>query len=115
MGEFVGDFSFLLGVQFTLFAKLVDSILIIDHTKNISYWHLWLETTSIQLVPWSIRERWNEYLFFCKEIDFKVSHIFIKDNHCADKLVSLGLNNIFYFSLYDSLPSIIILIFFYNK
>jgi len=47
----------------------------------------------------------------CKEIDFSFIY-FLEDNHCADKLTFVRLNN--RFDLYDKSPSTIILDFFYN-
>jgi len=48
----------------------------------------------------------------CKEIEFKVSYIFYEGNHCADKLISLGLKNKLDFKRYDVLPAVIKLDFF---
>jgi len=39
----------------------------------------------------------------CKEIEFKVSHKFREGNHCADKLVLLGLENKLELKWYDVL------------
>ena len=47
MREFVSCFSSFLGVYWSLFTKLMDIILTIEHTKDDGYGHLWLEVDSI--------------------------------------------------------------------
>jgi len=52
----------------------------------------------------------------CKEIEFKVSHIFRETNHCANMLDSLDLENKLDFKWYDDLLVVIIkLDFFHNR
>lgn len=108
MEEFVDDFSSLLGVQ----SSIMGVILAIEHTKDVRYRRLWLESdfilvcqvfTSAQLIYWSITGRWNKYLSSCKHIDFKVTNICNKSNDCTRKLIFIRLNNIFEFSWYDNL------------
>jgi len=55
----------------------------------------------------SLRGRWRKCIKICKEIEFKVSHIFCEENHCADKLASLGLDNKLDLKWYDDLPIVI--------
>jgi len=51
----------------------------------------------------------------CKEIEFKVSHIFREGIHCTEKLASLGLDNKLDFKWYDVLPSVMVLDSFHNR
>jgi len=75
-----------------------ETIIAIEHAKEAGYKRLWLESDSTlvcfafsskHLGPRSISNIWNKYLYFCKDIDFKVSYIFREDNHYVDKLASL--------------------------
>jgi ribonuclease HI len=62
---------------------------------------LWLETDSMlvvlafksaKVVPWSLRNRWDNCLTIISKMHFFVTHIYREGNHCADKLASLGLS-----------------------
>ena len=70
---------------------------------------------SFNLIRWSFRGRCRKCIKICKEIEFKVSHIFREGNHCTDKLASLGLENKLGFKCYDDLLVVIKLDFFYNR
>jgi len=100
--EYVEGFSSFLGVQSSLVAEFIGAIIALKEAQKFGYRHLSMECdsslvcptfSSKSLVPWSLHNRWNKGLFFCKGIDFKISHIFRKGNHYANKLVSLGLLN----------------------
>ena len=63
----------------------------IEYTTRANFRRLWLECDSTlvykaffhqEVVPWSIRGHWRKCLKFCRDINFKVSHIF-QGNHCA--------------------------------
>jgi len=51
----------------------------------------------------------------CERIEFKYSHIFRKDNHYADKLAYLGLENKIQYEWYDTMSSKIALDVFHNR
>jgi len=64
--------------------------------------HIWLECDSsilcqafslFNLIPWFLKGRWRKCIKICKEIEFKVFHIFREENHCVNKLASLDLKN----------------------
>ena len=68
------------------------------------YWILTLNN----LIWWfNLSFRRNFLSRICKQIDFKVSHIFREENHCTDKLASLGLENKLEFKWYDFLPDVL--------
>jgi len=86
----------------SIYTKVIEDILAIELAWSKGFRHIWLECdssllcqafSSFNLIPWSLRGRWRKYIKICKEIKFKVFHIFRERNHCADKLVSLGLEN----------------------
>jgi len=62
-----------------------------------------------------LRERWRKCIKIYKEIEFNVFHIFREGNYCVDNLASLGLDNKLDFKLYDVLPVVIKLDFFYDR
>ncbi len=85
-----------------------------EFAQGKGYNHLWLETDS-QLVclaikssakvPWDLSNRWHNFIFFVKSINFVYSHVYREGNACADGLANLGL----YYSLnylvwFDSIP-----------
>jgi len=97
------------------------AILGIELAWSKGFRRIWLECdssllyqafSSFNLIPWSLRGRWRKCIKICKEIDFKVSHIFYEGNHCADKLVALRIENKLDFKWYDVLPAVIKLDFF---
>jgi len=59
--------------------------------------------------------RWRKSIKLCKEIEFKVSDVFRKENHCANKLTLLGLKNKLDFKFYDDLPAVIKLDFYFHN
>jgi len=68
------------------------------HLKN---WHnLWLQTDfmlvflafkSLKIVPWSLRNRWDNLLYMLPSFSFHVSNIYREGSHCADQLANIGL------------------------
>jgi len=88
-----------------------------ETAQSKGYTHLWLETDS-QLVclalkssanvPWVLRNRWPNCLFFVKNIKFIFSHVYRKGNTYADGLANLGLNSLFNdFVWFDTIPDLI--------
>jgi len=117
-GEYIGSFSSFLRVQKSLYAKVMGVILAIELAWSKGFKCIWLECdssmlcqafSSFNLIPWSLRGRWRKCIKICKEIKFKVSHIFREGNHYADKMALLGLENKL------DLPVVIKLDFFHNR
>lgn len=68
------------------------------HLNNWS--NLWLETDSMlvflafkssKIVPWSLRNRWDNCLHLLSLFRFNVTHVYREGNSCADKLANIGL------------------------
>lgn len=91
---------------------------------DVKNWiNLWLETNSMlvflafkssKIVPWSLRNRWDNCLFLLSRFNFKVSHIYREDNHCADQLANLGLTLPSY-SWFNTIPPQVNVEFVRNK
>jgi len=123
-GEYISSFSSFLGVQKSLYAEVMGVILAIELAWSKCFKRICLECDSsllcqafslFNIIPWSLRERWRKCIKICKEIEFKVSHIFRERNHCVDKLASLGLKNELDFKWYDVLPVVIELDVLHNR
>jgi len=108
--EYIGSFSSFLRVQKYLYVEIMWVILAIDLAWSKNFRCIWLECdssllcqtfSSFNLIPWSLRGRWRKCVKICKEVEFKVSLIFREENHYADKLTLLGLENKLYFKWYD--------------
>jgi ribonuclease HI len=86
-------------------------------TAAVKGWsHLWLESDSMlvvhafsssKIVPWPLRNRWNNCLLLISNMNFYVSHIFREGNHCADKLANLGLS-LPDFTWWDCIPPLLL-------
>ena len=121
--DFLVAFSVNLGVSTALHSELIAAMVVIEiaHVKN---WHnLWLETDSMlvflafkyaKIVPWSLRNRWNNCLFLLSMFNFNFSHIYRDGNHCADQVANLGLTLPSY-SWFNSVPPQVIVEFGRNK
>ncbi|KAK2361038.1 hypothetical protein QL285_086244 [Trifolium repens] len=97
---FLGAFSFNLGISSSLNAELVGAMIAIETAVNKGWSQLWLESDSMlvvkafsssKVVPWALRNRWDNCLARISNMNFFVSHIYREGNHCADKLAGLGL------------------------
>ena len=84
--DFLGAFSVNLGVSTALHFELIAAMVAIEiaHVKN--WQNLWLETDSMlvllafksaKIVPWSLRNRWDNCMFILSMFNFNVSHIYI--------------------------------------
>ena len=122
-GEYICSFSSFIRIQKSFYVETMGAILAIELAWSKDFRLIWLECdssmlcqafSSFNLIPWSLRGRWRKCIKICKEIEFKVSHIFYKGNHCVDKLALLGFKNKLDFIWYDDLPTIIKLYFFHN-
>ncbi|XP_058770393.1 uncharacterized protein LOC131644024 [Vicia villosa] len=100
-GNHLGSFSNRIGHGNAFVAELVGAILAIEIAKQKNWNNLWIETDSKLvvlafskpfIVPWAIRNRWENVLHHSRNINFLVTHIFREGNHCADRLANLGLH-----------------------
>jgi len=51
-----------------------------------------LSFKSISVVPWCLRNRWQNCLFRIRNMRFVVTHIYREGNACVDSLANLGLS-----------------------
>ena len=64
----------------------------------------------VNLVPWSLRNRWRNAVIRTRDMNFIVGHIYREGNTCVDKLVSYR-TNIQDFCWWDFVPTFIFEIF----
>jgi len=112
--NFLGAFSINLGVTTALNSELVAAMVAIEIAK-FKHWHnFWLETDSMlvylafkssKIVPWALRNRWDNCLFLLSRFNFHVTHIYREGNHCADKIANIGLTLPSY-SWFNTIPLI---------
>ena len=98
--DFLGAFVVNLGIGSTLNAELIRAMVAIE-IAYINNWHnLWLETDSMlvflafkssKIVPWSLRNRWDNCMHWLSMFRFNVTHLYIEGNQCADKLANIGM------------------------
>jgi ribonuclease HI len=88
-----------LGISFAFHAELLGVMNAIEIAHEKGWWNLWLETDSLMvtlaykssfMVPWMLRNRWNNCMVMLKDMNFILSHIYREGNALADKLASLG-------------------------
>jgi ribonuclease HI len=81
---FVGAFSFNLGISSSLNAELVDARIAIETAVNKGWSQLWLESYSMlvvkafsssKVVPWALRNKWDNFLARISNMNVFVSHI----------------------------------------
>lgn len=99
--DFLGAFAVHLGKGSALNAELIGAMVAIE-VAHLNNWHnLWLETDSklvylafksSKIVPWSLRNRWDNCLHLLSMFRFNVTHIYREGNQCADKLANIGLS-----------------------
>ena len=98
--DFLGVFAINIGQTSALNAELIGAMVAIElaHLKN--WYNLWLETDSLllflafkspKIVPWILRNRWDNCLHLLSRFRFHVSRIYREGNHCADQLANIGL------------------------
>jgi len=99
-GVFLGCFAQFLGSENALFAELSAAMIAIEITYSRGYHNIWLESdsqlviqafNSKQVVPWTLKNRWHNFLCRVKNMRYFVSDIYREDNVCADGLVNYGL------------------------
>jgi len=121
--EFVGAFACNLGISNSLIVELNGAMMAIEIASQKGWQHLWLETDSMlviaafksfKIVPWHLRNRWQNCLHLCSYMSFFVIHIYREGNHCTDKLANIGFSIQFQFWC-DSIPREIVYDFARNR
>lgn len=83
------------------FAVILGIILAIESAYQKNWSNLWIETDSMiaslafksqHIVPWQLKNRWENCLLMMSNMHFMITHIVREGNHCADKLANLGLS-----------------------
>jgi ribonuclease HI len=74
-------------------------ILAIECASQRNWTNIWIESDSVlatlafkspSIIPWQLKNRWLKCLSKLSTMNFIITHIFRKGNHCTDKLASLG-------------------------
>lgn len=122
-GAALGCFGINLGVTFALHAELVGSMTAIEIAYTKGWHNLCLECDSHRvilalksptIVPWKLRNRWNNCLELTRSMCFISSHIFREGNSCTNKIASFS----FYFvgfHWWETIPRFISEDFYHNR
>ena len=115
----VGCFTSFLGIKHALFGEISTAITTIKIVHEKGWRNLWLECDllmvvqafkKVNLVPWSLRNRWRNAVIRTRDMNFIVGHIYREGNTCVDKLVSYR-TDIQDFCWWDFVPTFIFEIF----
>lgn len=88
--NFLGAFACNLSNSNSLDAELNGAMLAIELAHQKGWSHLWFETDStlvtlafksLKIVPWQLRNRWENCLFICSSMSFFVTRIYREGNH----------------------------------
>jgi ribonuclease HI len=100
LAEFICCFAENTGTNSAYFAELCGAMRAIEIAADNGWRNVWLETDSslvvlafrtTSLVPWKIRNRWNNCMHTITTMNFLISHIYREGNGCADTLANIGL------------------------
>ena len=114
-GACIGGFSQFLGYGNALFAELYVAMTTIELAASNGFTNIWLESDSqlvIQafksksIVPWGLKNRWDNCIGIIQGLNFCASHIYREGNVCADSRANFGLSlaSLDLFGLISSLP-----------
>lgn len=93
----LGCFVANLGISSALHAELMGAMIPIEVAYKKGWHNFWLECdsklviqafSSIDIVSWKLKNRWNNCLLSTKKMRFFVSHIFREGNQCADLITA---------------------------
>jgi len=99
--DFVDVFAYNLGITNSLSAELQGAMFAIEIASQKGWNHLWLETylilvtlafKSSKVVPWHLRNRWENCLHKISPMNFFVTHIYREGNQCADTLANIDIS-----------------------
>lgn len=89
------------GKEDAYFAEISGALRAIELAKQFSWNNLWLELHSMlvvnafknkALVPWRLKNRWENCMITVSNMNFIISHIYREGNQCVDHLANLGLS-----------------------
>jgi len=111
-GACLGGFSQFIGPADALFAELTAAMNAIELAASKGFSNVWLESdsqlvtmafNSKLVVPWELRNRWENCLQLTYNMRFCSSHIYREGNTCADSFANFGLSlssfDIFWFDV----------------
>lgn len=90
--------SFLASTYFRLLDKQILSKFV--YIKFCVWNNFWIETDPLpaslavklsHIVPWQLKNGWENNSYLIRNMNFMISHIFREGNHCANKLINLEL------------------------
>ena len=99
--ELLGAFAVNLGLTSAIFSELIRAMVAIEIAHHKGWHSLWLETDSMlvllafkssNIVPWSLRNIWDNCLHLLSSMNFFVTHIYREWNKCVDTLANIGLS-----------------------
>nr|ABD32287.2 Polynucleotidyl transferase, Ribonuclease H fold [Medicago truncatula] len=89
----------------------------IELASSMGFFNIWLQSDSqlvilafksISIVPWALRNRWENCLKLTHRMRFCATHIYREGNTCADSLANFGLTlsslDLFWF---DTVPDFV--------
>ena len=103
-GFCLGGFSQFLGNGNALYAELFAAMNAIELASSMGFSNVWLESDSqlvilafkfISIVPWGLRNRWENCLKLTHNMRLCATHIYREGNTCADNLANFGLSVFF--------------------
>jgi len=116
-GVCLGGFSQFLRNVNALYAELIAVMNAIEIAVVMSFSNVWLESDSQlvilafksnSVVPWSLKNRWENCIQSTHRMRFCASHVYREGNICTDSLANFGLSlsslELFWF---DSIPDFI--------
>jgi len=98
--DFLLGFAENVGPENAYYAKLCGAMRAIDIAHQNNWSNLWLELDSAlvvnafknkYVVPWKLRNRWNNCIIKTRRMNFIASHVFRDGNQCANILANFGL------------------------
>lgn len=119
----LGCFACNIGISFAFNAELVGAMIAIETAHKKVWINFWLECDSSlvmsafkspNIVPWKLRNRWENCLHVIKGMNFIYSHIYREGNTCENKLVSFG-TSIQGLVWWDLIPSFISEDFYHKR
>jgi ribonuclease HI len=121
--DFVIAFAERIRFKSAFLAELCGVMRSIELAKDKNWLNPWIETDSSLVVqafksktviPWAVRNRWENCLLMITQMNFMISHIYREGNDIADSLANVGnsIDNVLYF---NEPPSCILNSLYRNK
>jgi len=118
-----GCFVSNIDILYALNAEIMDVILAIELAYETTCTHLCLESdsklinlvfTQSKIIPWNLYHRWQNYLDFSRNTNFKVTHIYKEENCCVGRMTNISIS-VSSLTWWDNLPNSIKDDFHHNR